>query len=103
MIGPLYDDLSPAETDPPEVVLPPTGDVRDFPELKASTQAPNIRSRLHVICALYAHTDQPDRRLVLLDHLERLTLEAAESLAAHLLASGWRPQASFHDTAPEAA
>ena len=92
MIGPLYDEP-----------LPDESEVRDFPELKASVPAPNIRSRLHVICALYAHTDQPDRRLVLLDHLERLTFEAAETLAVHLLASGWRPQASSHDTTPEAA
>lgn len=83
MFGPLYDDLDHPEP-PDPLVAPPS------PEARKPTP-PSIRSRLHVICALYAHTPQPERRLALLDHLERLTLEAAEMLAAHLLASGWRP------------
>lgn len=87
MIGPLYDEVEgpgagPAPPDP----TPPTA-----ADLAPPTPA-GIRSRLHVICALYAHTPQPERRLALLDHLERMTLEAAESMAAHLLASGWRPR-----------
>lgn len=85
MFGPLYDDVEHPEPPDPLVAPLPTPD--------ANTPAlPSVRSRLHVICALYAHTPQPERRLALLDHLERLTLEAAEMLAAHLLASGWRPQ-----------
>lgn len=89
MFGPLYDDSDRPEDDfglnPPAPAAPAGG---------ARVAPPAIRSRLHVICALYAHTPQPERRLALLDHLERLTLEAAESLAAHLLASGWRPRTS---------
>lgn len=106
MIGPLYDEVEdPAAGEPPPTSLA----YEPLPEPVKLAAAPaaddlalptpaSIRSRLHVICALYAHTPQPDRRLALLDHLERMTLEAAESLAAHLLASGWRPR----DT-PEAA
>ncbi|WP_374654795.1 hypothetical protein [Phenylobacterium sp.] len=83
MFGPLYDDMEPP--DGLEAAnAPPAGGPPAPPA--------SIRSRLHVICALYAHTPQPDRRLALLDHLERLTLEAAEALAAHMLASGWRPR-----------
>jgi hypothetical protein len=101
MIGPLYDEVE----EPGAGGEPPDAGPIDLdlglpkPALVAGPPTPaSIRSRLHVICALYAHTPQADRRLALLDHLERMTLEAAESLAAHLLASGWRPR----DT-PEAA
>ncbi len=89
MIGPLYDEVEgPGPLPAPlDLGLPPPG----APTLPTPA---SIRSRLHVICALYAHTPQPERRLALLDHLERMTLEAAESLAAHLLASGWRPRTS---------
>lgn len=86
MIGPLYDEPDQLDEHAEEPQL-------ELPKLEARPAPPSVRSRLHVICALYAHTPQPDRRLALLDHLERLTLEAAELLAAHLLASGWRPQA----------
>lgn len=55
--------------------------------------SPKIRSRLHVICALYANTPTIARRLALLDHLETLTLEAAAILALDLLEQGWRPPA----------
>ncbi|WP_312163434.1 hypothetical protein [Phenylobacterium sp.] len=99
MIGPLYDEVegpgaahAPPDPSPPDLGLPAAGQAPPTPA--------SIRSRLHVICALYAHTPQPERRLALLDHLERMTLEAAESLAAHLLASGWRPRT---DGASEAA
>ncbi|CAN7408441.1 hypothetical protein LJR164_002571 [Phenylobacterium sp. LjRoot164] len=101
MIGPLYDEVeeSGASGEPPDAgpIDLDLGLPKAAPAAGPPTPA-SIRSRLHVICALYAHTPQPDRRLALLDHLERMTLEAAESLAAHLLASGWRPR----DT-PEAA
>ncbi len=79
---PVWDD------DGPSV---PAEDPRPKVTLKA---CPKVRSRLHVICALYAHTPSVDRRLALLDHLEQLTLEAAEMLAADLLARGWRPPVS---------
>ncbi len=102
MIGPLYDEVEATgkggdAPDPGPIDLD-LGLPKAAPAAGPPTPA-SIRSRLHVICALYAHTPQPDRRLALLDHLERMTLEAAESLAAHLLASGWRPR---NDT-PEAA
>jgi hypothetical protein len=51
---------------------------------------PQIRERLHTICALYAHA-RPDRKVELLDHLERMTLEAASAMATELLEVGWRP------------
>lgn len=60
---------------------------------RSETVAPQIRSRLHVICALYAHTPSVERRMALLDHLETLTLEAAAALAQDLLEKGWRPPA----------
>lgn len=99
MIGPLYDEFDgPAGDEPPPesllVNLPPGREAQPTPPTPVS-----IRSRLHVICALYAHTPQPDRRLALLDHLERMTLEAAEQLAAHLLASGWRPRSDASEAA----
>lgn len=102
MIGPLYDeveDLALGGGLPAPPALGPPPAPREAAPLADLPTPASIRSRLHVICALYAHTPQPDRRLALLDHLERMTLEAAESLAAHLLASGWRPRT---DT-PEAA
>lgn len=90
MIGPLYDEVDRSDD---ELGLPsPPATARLEPGARLAS--PAIRSRLHVICALYAHTPQPERRLALLDHLERMTLEAAESLATHLLASGWRPRTS---------
>ncbi|KQW72000.1 hypothetical protein ASE17_03770 [Phenylobacterium sp. Root77] len=99
MIGPLYDEVegpgagvAPLNAGPIELGLPKPD------ELILPTPA-SIRSRLHVICALYAHTPQPERRLALLDHLERMTLEAAESLAMHLLASGWRPRSDASEAA----
>lgn len=99
MIGPLYDEFDgPAGDEPPPasllVNLPPGREAQPTPPTPAS-----IRSRLHVICALYAYTPQPERRLALLDHLERMTLEAAEQLATHLLASGWRPRSDASEAA----
>ena len=61
--------------------------------LYATAEPPKIRSRLNVICALYAHTDGVGNRLILLDQLEALTLEAAQQLALELLEAGWRPGA----------
>jgi len=52
----------------------------------------NIRGRLHVICALYAHTQDPKARLELLDRLEDLAMQAAHELAVDLLENGWRPE-----------
>lgn len=60
--------------------------------LNSVADAPKIRERLHAICALYAHA-QPNRRLELLEHLERLTLETAALLASEMLEAGWRPYA----------
>jgi hypothetical protein len=63
----------------------------DFPLLGSLSDPPNIRSRLHVICALYAHTPKLEARLALLDSLEALALQAAHLLAVELLESGWAP------------
>ena len=63
----------------------------DFPLLGSLSDPPDIRSRLHVICALYAHTPKLEARLALLDSLEALALQAAHLLAVELLESGWAP------------
>jgi hypothetical protein len=63
----------------------------DFPLLGSLSDPPDIRSRLHVICALYAHTPRLEARLALLDSLENLALQAAHLLAVELLESGWAP------------
>jgi hypothetical protein len=63
----------------------------DFPLLGSLSDPPDIRSRLHVICALYAHTPRLEARLALLDSLENLALQAAHLLAVQLLESGWAP------------
>ncbi len=63
----------------------------DFPLLGSLSDPPDIRSRLHVICALYAHTPRLEARLALLDSLESLALQAAHLLAVELLESGWAP------------
>ncbi len=64
----------------------------DFPLLGAPAKTPNIRGRLHAICALYAHTQDPKARLELLDRLEELALQAAHELAVDLLENGWKPE-----------
>ena len=64
----------------------------EFSLLGSSFEAPNIRGRLHAICALYAHTPAQERRLELLDALEALTLEVAHLMALDLLDNGWRPE-----------
>lgn len=51
----------------------------------------DIRTRLHSICALYAHARSPSQRLALLEQMEEMTLEAAHQLAVDLLRNGWRP------------
>lgn len=63
----------------------------EFSLLGSLFQPPNIRGRLHAICALYAHTPVQDRRLELVDTLEELTLEVAHLMALDLLENGWRP------------
>lgn len=64
---------------------------REFPLLSSTFEPPNIRARLHAICALYAHTPVQDRRMELLDALEDLTLQTAHLLAIDLLENGWLP------------
>lgn len=59
--------------------------------LHAPPPAVEVRTRLHAICALYAHTRSPAQRLALLGQLEVMALEAAHLLAVDLLKNGWRP------------
>lgn len=63
----------------------------EFSLLGSSFEPPNIRARLHAICALYAYTPVHERRQELLDGLESLTLEVAHLMALDLLENGWRP------------
>jgi hypothetical protein len=65
-----------------------TVEEREFPLLYKAFEPPNIRARLHTICALYAHTPQPERRHELLDALEKMTLELAAMMAQEMLESG---------------
>ena len=51
---------------------------------------PDIRTRLHAICALYAHSPNTKARIDLLDKLEELTMQAAMMLAVDLLENGWQ-------------
>jgi hypothetical protein len=71
----------------PVPVTPPS----EFSLLGSTFEPPNIRGRLHAICALYAHTPAQDRRLELVNALEELTLEVAHLMALDLLDNGWRP------------
>jgi hypothetical protein len=64
-----------------------------FPGQAVSADRSPIRPRLHVLCALYAHSRQLDQRLGLLEDLEALVLQRAQILAAELLRDGWRPSA----------
>lgn len=66
----------------------------EFSLLGSSFEPPNIRARLHAICALYAYTPVQERRQELLDGLEALTLEVAHLMALDLLENGWRPEPS---------
>ena len=68
----------------------------DFALLGAPAKTPNIRGRLHALCALYAHTQDPKARLELLDRLEELALQAAHELAVDLLENGWKPEADAY-------
>ena len=52
---------------------------------------PDLRARLHGICALYAHTRGRAERIALLEQLEQMALEAAQILAIDMLENGWRP------------
>jgi len=63
----------------------------EFSLLGSAFEAPNIRGRLHAICALYAYTPVQERRAELVDSLEHLTLEVAHLMALDLLENGWRP------------
>ncbi len=58
-----------------------------FPGLTLSAAPSPIRPRLHVLCALYAHSRRLDQRLSLLEDLEALILQHARTLAAEL--GGW--------------
>jgi hypothetical protein len=49
---------------------------------------PDVRDRLHSICALYAYTNSAHDRLALLDHLEDIALQAAAQMAHELLEQG---------------
>ena len=64
----------------------------EFSLLGSAFEAPNIRGRLHAICALYAYTPVQARRAELVDALEDLTLEVAHLMALDLLENGWRPE-----------
>lgn len=66
--------------------------VSEFSLLGSSLETPNIRGRLHAICALYAYTPAQERRAELVDALEDLTLEVAHLMALDLLENGWRPE-----------
>lgn len=68
------------------------GQAMEYSLLGAPPTTPNIRGRLHAICALYAHTCDPKARLELLDRLEELALQAAHELAVDLLENGWKPE-----------
>lgn len=74
--------------------LPPAG-----ADLLGGVRAPpDIRARLHTICALYAHAASAEQRLKLLDGLEAMALETAAMMADELLDAGWRPrEASTRD------
>jgi len=63
----------------------------EFPLLGSLSAPPDIRARLHVICALYSHARSPASRLAVLEQLEQMALEAAQVLAVELLENGWRP------------
>jgi hypothetical protein len=79
-----YHRLRPVDSAPPS----------EFSLLGSDFQAPNIRGRLHAICALYAHTPAHERRIELVNALEELTLEVAHLMALDLLDNGWRPEAA---------
>ena len=66
----------------------------EFSLLGSMFEPPNIRGRMHAICALYAYTPVQERRAELLDALELLTVEVAHLMALDLLENGWRPTPS---------
>ena len=69
-------------------------DERSGLSLLGAPAAPvNIRGRLHALCALYAHTQDPKARMELLDRLEELALQTGHEMAVDLLENGWRPEA----------
>jgi hypothetical protein len=61
--------------------------------LGSTIERPQIRARLHTICALYAHAPTAAARTRLLDEMETMTLQVAATLAEELLEAGWRPDA----------
>lgn len=72
-------------------ILPDKYEERSRDLLGSLAVPPDIRARLHAICALYAHSRTPKGQASLLDLLELMTLEAAQLLATDLLDNGWRP------------
>jgi hypothetical protein len=62
-----------------------------YPSLRSMFEPPQIRARLHTICALYYYSPRKDLRRALLEKMEDLTLELAHLLALDLLENGWRP------------
>lgn len=95
--------FEPRRTSPPtewyddEVAL---GDVTHRPAgsdiglLGSMVERPQIRARLHTICALYAHAPTSERRTKLLDELEIMALQVAATMAEELLEAGWTPNAT---------
>lgn len=59
--------------------------------------ARGLQARLHMLCALYAHTGSPGRRQELLESVEVTVLELAHLMAVDLLRSGWRPDEAAAD------
>lgn len=87
------DDLAAlfATLDLPVPAEPPP---QDHLLLRSTGHMPDIRAKLHSICALYAHAPTLDQRLALLDRLEILALNTAQTLAVELLECGWQPAPS---------
>jgi ABC-type cobalamin/Fe3+-siderophores transport system ATPase subunit len=87
--------LESLEFDAPQQAFGRKGDApAQMPEnllLHAPAPPLDIRARLHVICALYAHARTQAHRLALLEQLEDMALETAHLLAVDLLRNGWRP------------
>lgn len=64
------------------------------PQNPLETGPSPIRTRLHVLCALYAYSGRLDQRMSLLEDLEAFILRRAQAMAAELLEDGWRPAAA---------
>jgi hypothetical protein len=88
---PWFDDVDPGLT------RPKASPREQFPLLGSVAKMPDIRARLHTICALYSHAPNLEHRIALLDTLENLALQTAQILAVELLECGWRPDAGLTD------